>query len=318
MIQIHQYEIVAQHHGPKRTKITMLINNLIHVGSDGSPPFGSPSSIECQPPIIELLEKLQTLRAQEQPASQSLTSFKAARDHIASPSQATSISSADDGSQAIFATQIPRLQSKKRLREGSLKSNEYQSSAPDESDSARSADVVNGRDGSDRALDAESPSRHGAQELSRSHDRQVPSNPMDMQKEVNGQTDGEKRVPEQEEAQTLTKNQAEDTVTKRQNLILELLARNNAKPENVKQQPLKTSEQAKQQQQDPQDPVTPPSTVSKNPSPDRQTIAAIPVQKSRVKKPSQRSSVTPPDPNKPARQLSKVGLTTFIIACYFS
>ena len=301
----------------------MLINNFIlknltPVGSDGSTPFGTPCSIECQPPIIELLEKLQTLRAQEQPASQSLTSFKAARDHIASPSQATSISSADDGSQAIFATQIPRLQSKKRLREGSLKSNEYQSSAFDESDSARSFDVVNGRDGSKRGFNAKSPSKHGAQELSMSHDRQAPSNAIDMQKEVNGQSDGEKRVPEQEEAEKLIKNQAEDAVTKRQNLVLGLLTRNNSKPEQVKQPPLTTSKQAKQQQQDPQDPVTSPSTVSKNLSPDCQNKPLIPVlQKSRVTKPAQRLSITSPDPNKTARQLSKVSPVSLLVVYYF-
>lgn len=290
----------------------MLINSFIHCGSDGSSPFGTPCSIECQPPIIELLEKLQTLRAHEQPTSQSPTSFKAARDHIASHSQANSISSADDGSQAIFATQIPRLQSKKRLREGSLKSNEYQPGALDESDSARSLSIVNGGDGSDL-----------------SHDRQAPSNPMDIPKNINGQSDGNKHVPEQEEAQKLTRIKVEDTLTKQESELLKFLARNNVKAPQLNQQVLvKASEQATRKQlqcsQGPQDPVTSPSTASKDPSPDRrtarQTSRPIPIsisQQSRVTKPAQRLSISPQPPHKPARQLSKVGLATVLVARYF-
>ena len=309
MIQIHDYEIVAQHHGPKRTKITMLINSFIHCGSDGSSPFGTPCSIECQPPIIELLEKLQTLRAHEQPTSQSPASFKAARDHLASPSQATSISSADDGTQAIFATQMPRLQSKKRLREGSLKSNEYQASALDESDSARSLSIVNGGGGSDL-----------------SHGRQAPSNLKDIAKNINGQSDSGKRVPEQEEAPKLSRIKVEDTLTK-QSELLKLLARNNVKAPQLQHRVVKASEPASEQASrmkleadQAQDPVISPSIASKDPSPDRQTSRSIPisiVQQSRVTKPAQRLSISPQAPNKAARQSFKVGLATILVARCF-
>ncbi|KAL8794360.1 MAG: hypothetical protein Q9195_003058 [Heterodermia aff. obscurata] len=315
VIQIHDYEIVAQHHGPKRTKITMLINNFKHVGSDGSPAFGNPCSIECQPPIIELLEKLQTLRAQEQPPSQSLASFKAARDHMGSPSLANSMSSADeshDRSQAIFATQIPRLQSKKRLREGSVKSNEYPPSALDESDSARSLDIVKGGDGSDRALEAKSPSTHGGQEPDLSHDGRASSNSMDIQHKANGQNDGEQRIQEQEEAEKLSRNQDEDILTKKRNQLLDLLNRDKAKPNQVKQLPVPILKASEQPKQDPPDPVTSPSTASRNASPDRQTngTSSIPPSQSphRVMKPAQRSS-TPRDldsSNKAGRRSPKL------------
>ena len=315
LIQILDYEIVAQHHGPKRTKITMLINNFQHIGSDGSPAFGNPCSIECQPPIIELLDKLQTLRAQEQPSSQSLASFKAARDHIDSPSQANSTSSADDGRDRSqgFATQIPRLQSKKRLREGSLKPN-----ALDESDRARSLDFVKGGDGSDRAIGAESPSRHGAQELPLSQVGQASSNPMDIQEKLNGESDSENRVPEQEEPEKQSRNKFEDIIIKRGIQLLDLLERNKAKPEHLNRVP-KPHKQEKQDPRDlrdpqnprdpqdpqdardPQDPQDPVTSASKNPSPDRQTSPSIaPSQQSRVTKPAQRLS------SKPARKLPKV------------
>ena len=310
VIQILEYEIVAHHHGPKRTKITMLINDFKHVGCDGSAPFSTPCSIESQPPIVELLEKLQTLRAQEQPSSQSLASFKAAKDRIGSPSQATSMSSADDGhdrSQAIFATQLPRLQSKKRLREGSLKSNENQPSAYDESDSARSLDIVRGGDESDRALAAKSPSRHGAPELPLSHDRQT-SNPMDIPKNANGHSTSERRVPEQEEAEKLSRKEAEDTLAKRKNDLLTLLDRNKAKPETLDQRlPTLTASEPKR---DPPDPVTSVSAASRDPSPEPQTVTAVstpPSHQSRVTKSAHRSS-SPPGPNKPARQSRKVWL----------
>ena len=309
MIQILDYEIVAHHHGPKRTKITMLINDFKHVGCDGSAPFSTPCSIESQPPIVELLEKLQTLRAQEQPSSQSLASFKAAKDRIGSPSQATSMSSADDGhdrSQAIFATQLPRLQSKKRLREGSLKSNEYQASAYDESDSARSLDVVKGGDESDRALAAKSPSRHGAQELPLSHDRQASSDLMDISENPNGHSTSERCVPKQEEAEKLSRNEAEDTLVKRTNNLLNLLERNKAKPEPPDPRLPKASEPKR----DPAEPVTSVSAASKDPTPEPQTARAVstpPSHQSRVTKSAHRSS-SPPGPHKPARQSRKLWL----------
>ena len=290
VIQILDYEIVAQHHGPKRTKITMLINNFRHIGSDGSPPFGNPSSLECQPPIIELLEKLQKLRAQEQPSSQSLAPFKAAT--IVSASQANSVSSADDSldkSQAEFATQIPRLQSKKRLREGSLKSNEYQNNALYESDSVRSLNTVKDNDGSDRALDAKSSFRHEVQalELSPSHDRQASSNAVDIQKNSSDQSDSENRVPEQEEPEKLPRNEIDHALAKRTESLLCFLKRDNAKRDNLGQRVPKPCEQIKQ---DPQGPVRAASAASKDPSPDRQTKASLPpFQRSRVTKPARKS-----------------------------
>ena len=147
LIQIKDYEITAQHYGPRKTKITMYILDFLHIGSDGSGSFGMPRPIECLEPIVELLEKLKLLRAREHPSSQSPASFKPTIDYMPSPTQTNSISSMDDNldrSQAMLATQIPRLQPGKRLREGPLITHGRGASGMDKLDSIHSPEKSNG------------------------------------------------------------------------------------------------------------------------------------------------------------------------------
>ena len=141
---------MAQPHGSKRTKLSMLIRKLKHIGSDGSGCFGAPCHVESLEPVIEMLSRLQTIRAQESPMSQSLNSFKPSRDHVPSLSQAISMSSADDDlgkSQTLFATQVPGLPSRKGLGEESLKVDQNQPDYDKEIDAVHSPTLTMGGTG---------------------------------------------------------------------------------------------------------------------------------------------------------------------------
>ena len=127
LIQLIDYEIVAQPRGPNRAKLSMILKKLKPIGSNGSGVFGAPCHVESLEPVIEMLDRLQTIRAQEL-VGQPSTSFKPpkdipSKDQAPSSSQTTGDSSVDDNpdkSQALFATQVPGLLPRKRLREGSL------------------------------------------------------------------------------------------------------------------------------------------------------------------------------------------------------
>ena len=119
IFQLTSFEIVAQHHGPKKTKITMLINELNHIGSDGSSAFGRPRPIECLEDIQELLDELQAFRAKDATSTQNIKASAMPKNVLPLSSRPSSISSLDadeDLSQALFATQAPHIGSKKRLR----------------------------------------------------------------------------------------------------------------------------------------------------------------------------------------------------------
>ena len=111
-----------QHHGPKKTKVTMLIQELQHLGSDGSVAFFLPRPIECLEDIQELLTEFQALRAQGATSTQSTKTLQQEDRSLPSPSPACStfnIESEETLSQERFATQAPRVRSTKRTRVGS-------------------------------------------------------------------------------------------------------------------------------------------------------------------------------------------------------
>lgn len=119
IFQLTNFEVVAQHHGPKKTKITMLIHELIHVGSDGSCAFGRPRPIECLEDIQELLDQFHAFRAQDAISREASSDLALHKRCLPLSSRTSSISSCDTGgdlSQAAFATQVPHLGPKKRAR----------------------------------------------------------------------------------------------------------------------------------------------------------------------------------------------------------
>ena len=132
IFRLSKFEVVAQHHGPKKTKITMRIQELQHVGSDGSPAFGSPRPIECLEDIQELLNGLHAFRTQGATSKQILKGLQLADSNGPSPSQpdsTISIESEDFSSQGAFATQAPRANSRKRTRAQSIEEDAFDSRA---------------------------------------------------------------------------------------------------------------------------------------------------------------------------------------------
>lgn len=119
IFQLANFEIVAQHHGPKKTKITMLIHELNHIGSDGSCAFGRPRPIECLEDIQELLDEFHAFRAQDAISREASSDLALHKRFVPLSSRTSSISSCDTGedlSQAAFATQVPHLGLKKHAR----------------------------------------------------------------------------------------------------------------------------------------------------------------------------------------------------------
>ena len=177
IIQLIEYEIVAQRHGPKWTRLSMIVKKIKLIGSSGSGVFGAPCHVESLEPVIEMLDQLQTIYAQDPPVGQSSTPFNPpegilSNDHAPS-SQATSISSADDNldkSQALLATQVPGLPSRKRLREGSPKFDENQPRVVKEVGTTRPATWTMGGTGGTVVAGHDSMDHHGAEMLPRSQD----------------------------------------------------------------------------------------------------------------------------------------------------
>ena len=118
IFQLTNFEIVAQYYGPKKTKITMLIHELTHIGSDGSSAFGSPRPIECLEHIQAVLDELQTFRAKDASKATKKDCVLPWYEPSASsrPSSVSSLEPSENLSQAMFATQAPRPGSKKRSR----------------------------------------------------------------------------------------------------------------------------------------------------------------------------------------------------------
>lgn len=110
LFQLLRFEVVAQHYGPKKTKVTMLIHELKHIGSDGSQAFGRPRTIESLEDIQELLNEIQAFRAQSMTIRQSSHNLQPGVSNLQSPSQSNGILDGDGDdqiSQGLFATQAP-------------------------------------------------------------------------------------------------------------------------------------------------------------------------------------------------------------------
>ena len=141
-------------------------------------------------------------------------SFKPARDHMPSPSQATSISSADDSldrSQAMFATQVPGLQPRKRLREVSPKPT-----------------LAVGDSGSTRALVPDPAPTHEAEIISPNDSQHDLSISLEDDTKWNAHGNGTSHPTKRDGVLKTTSAVTEDPVAKRHNLLL-LLASNNSK-----------------------------------------------------------------------------------------
>ncbi|KAL8827796.1 MAG: hypothetical protein Q9191_002971 [Dirinaria sp. TL-2023a] len=130
IFQLLKFEVVAQHYGPKKTKITMLIQELQHIGSDGSGAFGNPRPIECREDIQELLNGLQAARAQCATSAQSSKGLQLCDSSSLSPPPARNIfdlESEEVLNQGLFATQAPQVRSEKRTRVESSREEAFES-----------------------------------------------------------------------------------------------------------------------------------------------------------------------------------------------
>ncbi|KAF6226962.1 hypothetical protein HO133_008403 [Letharia lupina] len=107
LIQLHDFEIVATHLGPRDKRLTLYVKEFKSIGSDGSGNFGvAPQAIESREGTKELLNKLADLR-RHGPDAHSHQSA-AASPIRSQPCTQTSDAGENQGSQIGFATQAPR------------------------------------------------------------------------------------------------------------------------------------------------------------------------------------------------------------------
>ncbi len=107
LIQLHEFEIVATHLGPRDKRLTLYVKDFKGIGANGSGNFGvAPQAIESREGTKELLKKLADLRKNgwdahsEQSATVSPIQSQ--------PSTQTSEAGYDQDTQVGFATQVPR------------------------------------------------------------------------------------------------------------------------------------------------------------------------------------------------------------------
>lgn len=107
LIQLHDFEIVATHFGPRDKRLTLYVKELNSLGADGSGTFGvAPQAIEGRKGTKDLLSKLADLREH---GLKAYSEQSAAASPIRSqPSTQTSEAGNDQDSQVGFATQVPR------------------------------------------------------------------------------------------------------------------------------------------------------------------------------------------------------------------
>ena len=106
LIQLHEFEIVATHIGPRDKRLTLYVKDFKSLGADGSGNFGvAPQAIENREGTKELLNKLADLRkhgldphSEQSPAASPIRS---------QPSTQTSEAGNNQDSQVGFATQVP-------------------------------------------------------------------------------------------------------------------------------------------------------------------------------------------------------------------
>lgn len=107
LIQLHEFEIVATHLGPRDKRLTLYVKDFKSLGSDGSGSFGvAPQAIESREGTKELLNKLADLRRHKPDAhSQQSATASPIRSQ---PSTQTSEAGENQDSLVDFATQVPR------------------------------------------------------------------------------------------------------------------------------------------------------------------------------------------------------------------
>lgn len=107
LIQLHEFEIVATHFGPRDKRLTLYVKELNSLGAEGSGTFGvAPQAIEGREVTKKLLGKLAELREH---GLKAYSGHSAAASPIRSqPSTQTSEAGNDQDSQVGFATQVPR------------------------------------------------------------------------------------------------------------------------------------------------------------------------------------------------------------------
>ena len=108
LVQIHAFEIVATHYGPKQSRLTLLIKDFQCLGSDGSGTFGNPLPIGSRREISVALSQLGEFRSREPTTSQPQSDLEDDASASDIRSQATDGPSDDEPdvvTQAGFATQ---------------------------------------------------------------------------------------------------------------------------------------------------------------------------------------------------------------------
>ena len=106
LIQLHDFEIVATHFGPRDKRLTLYVKDFKSLGADGSGNFGvAPQAIENREGTKELLNKLADLRKHElDPHSEQSPAASPTRSQ---PSTQSSEAGNNQDSQVGFATQVP-------------------------------------------------------------------------------------------------------------------------------------------------------------------------------------------------------------------
>ena len=108
LIQIHAFEIVATHFGPKQSRLTLLIKEFQSLGSDGSGTFGNPLPIGSRQDITVTLSQLGEFRAQGPIGSKPQSDFgddASASDIRSQAIDGPSDDETDGVAQAAYATQ---------------------------------------------------------------------------------------------------------------------------------------------------------------------------------------------------------------------
>ncbi|KAL9116641.1 MAG: hypothetical protein Q9187_006834 [Circinaria calcarea] len=121
VIQIKEFEIVVTHLGPKPSRITLLITEFNHLGSDGEGIFGCPRPIETQDGIQNFLDELRNFRSEQARSPQAPAKEEESIARLSGSSQGSdeSLDEIEMGdTQPGFATQVPRRKPKRAKREG--------------------------------------------------------------------------------------------------------------------------------------------------------------------------------------------------------
>ena len=107
LIQLHDFEIVATHLGPRDKRLTLYVKEFKSLDTGESGNFGvAPQAIESREGTKELLNKLADLRKHGMHIQSAESAVESPME--SQPSTQTSEATNDQDSQAGFATQVPR------------------------------------------------------------------------------------------------------------------------------------------------------------------------------------------------------------------